>query len=460
MRRGPRGAVRAPLFALSLALHANLTSSLLHHLLATPVGDAISRNHATATAAAAGTAAGRRRRARPRPVWHFHGRVSPPGRGKSSRSPRCGVRSGPEVAAAAAADGENGGPDAAAAEGRSVGARRAIADPSPLTHDQLPEESIYLLDGTSMLFRAFYGRGAGGYLASNGATEVGAVLAMGIEFAQFINEVKPRYVAMAFDVGRETTFRRKLYPQYKAQRKPVPLDLTLQIPLAKALSEALGCRTFEMEGYEADDVMATLARQDARAGAWLGWWGRSVGLGVVVCSSDKDMCQLVRDRVHVMQPRRDGYTILGSEEVLAKFGVKPSALPDLFGLVGDVADNIPGVKGIGQKGGSRLLEKFETLEGVFAGLDGVGSMGIRGSKGLQALLSQPGIQEEAMLYREIATLDDEVPLDGIDAITSSTFLYRGASREAEGVMSALGFQAPLKMIQEGSKRPSARAPTV
>ncbi|CAM9949243.1 unnamed protein product, partial [Hapterophycus canaliculatus] len=149
---------------------------------------------------------------------------------------------------------------------------------------------------------------------------------------------------MAFDVGRETTFRRKLFPEYKAQRKPVPVELGLQIPLAKALSEALGCRTFAMEGFEADDVMATLAR-----------WGRSAGLGVVVCSCDKDMCQLVRDRVHVMQPRSNGYTILGAEEVVAKFGVKPAALPDLFGLVGDVADNIPGVKGIGQKGGSRLL---------------------------------------------------------------------------------------------------------
>eukprot|EP00903_Cladosiphon_okamuranus_P014557 g13503.t1 len=308
----------------------------------------------------------------------------------------------------------------------------------------LPEESIYILDGTSMLFRAFYGRGAGGYLASNGVTEVGAVLAMGIEFAQFINEVKPRYVAMAFDVKRETTFRRELYPEYKAHRKPVPVDLNHQIPLAKALSEALGCRTFSMEGYEADDVMATLAR-----------WGRSAGLGVVVCSSDKDMCQLVRDRVHVMQPRSDGYTVLGDEEVMSKFGVKPSALPDLFGLVGDVADNIPGVKGIGPKGGSRLLEKFGTLEGIFAGLEGVGSMQVRGSKSLQALLSQPGVEEEAMLYREIATLDDEVPLEGYDALTSSTFLYKGAAPEAEGVMSALGFHAPLRMIQEGSTRPAA-----
>lgn len=158
MRRGPRRAVRTPLFALSLALHANLTSSFLHHLLATPAG-AISRNHATATAAAAGTAAGRRRRARP--VWHVHGNVSPPGRGQSTTSTRCGARSGTEVAAAAAADRENGGLDAAAAEGPSA-ARLAMADPPPLTHNQLPEESIYLLDGTSMLFRAFYGRGAGG----------------------------------------------------------------------------------------------------------------------------------------------------------------------------------------------------------------------------------------------------------------------------------------------------------
>eukprot|EP00752_Nemacystus_decipiens_P009700 g8663.t1 len=316
----------------------------------------------------------------------------------------------------------------------SLASASAAGSPkTPLTHQQLPDESIYILDGTSMLFRAFYGRGAGGYLGSNGATEVGAVLAMGIEFAQFINEVKPRYIAMAFDVGRDTTFRRKLYPAYKAHRKPVPVDLNLQIPLAKALSEALGCRTFSMEGYEADDIMATLAR-----------WGRSVGLGVVVCSSDKDMCQLVRDRVHVMQPRSDGYTVLGDEEVISKFGVKPSSLPDLFGLVGDVADNIPGVKGIGQKGGSRLLNKFETLEGVFAGLEGVGSMGIRGSKGLQALLSQPGVEEKAMLYREIATLDDEVPLEGYDELTSSTFLYRGVAPQAEGVISTAAPASSMK----------------
>ncbi|CAM9254428.1 unnamed protein product, partial [Sphacelaria rigidula] len=244
---------------------------------------------------------------------------------------------------------------------------------------------------------------------------------------------------MAFDVGRDTTFRREIFPPYKAHRKPHPYDLTLQMPLAKALAEALGCQTFSLEGFEADDVMATLTR-----------WARSAGLGVVVCSSDKDMCQLVRDRVHVMLPRSNDYAILGDEEVKEKFGVKPRALPDLFGLVGDVADNIPGVKGIGLKGGSRLLERFGSLEGIFAGVENVGDLSIRGSKGLQELLSKPEIQEEAMLYREIATLHDEVPLDGADTLNSSLLRYRGVSPQAEGVMKALGFTAPLKMIQDGN----------
>ncbi|CAN0301290.1 unnamed protein product, partial [Discosporangium mesarthrocarpum] len=202
-----------------------------------------------------------------------------------------------------------------------------------LTHEEIPDETVYLLDGTSMLYRAFYAPSASGYLAADGATEVGALLAMGIEFARFINEVNPRYLAMAFDVDRDTTFRRDMFPPYKAQRVPHPEDLKLQVPLAKAMAEALGCRTFEMEGFEADDVIATLTR-----------WGRSVGLGVVVCSVDKDMWQLVRERVHVMGPRRGGYSIVGDEEVKARFGVRPSQLPDLMGLAGDAADNIPGLE--------------------------------------------------------------------------------------------------------------------
>ncbi|CAN0190906.1 unnamed protein product [Ascophyllum nodosum] len=260
---------------------------------------------------------------------------------------------------------------------------------------------------------------------------------MGIEFAQFINEVKPRYVAMAFDVGRDTTFRRDMFPPYKAQRKPIPEDLALQTPLARALCEALGCRTFTAPGFEADDVMATLAR-----------WARSVGLSVVICSEDKDMCQLVGDRMHVMYRRSNGYGVVGAEEVQAKFGVKPASLPDLFGLAGDASDNIPGVRGIGPKSGSRLLERFGNLEGIFEGVDGVGSLEIRGSKGLQELLRQPSIQEEAMLYREIATLHDQVPIEGVEDLSSNFLLYRGASPQAEGVMDALGFTAPLRMIQE------------
>ncbi|CAM9647425.1 unnamed protein product, partial [Phaeothamnion confervicola] len=166
-------------------------------------------------------------------------------------------------------------------------------DLPPLTPGDLPDETLYLLDGTAMMFRAFYGRGAGGYLAADGATEVGAVRAMGVELARFVTDVRPRYLAMAFDVGRDSTFRRAIFADYKAQRAAHPQGLLMQMPLAKAMVTALGCRYFELEGYEADDVMATLSR-----------WGRAAGLNIAVVSDDKDMCQLAADRVHIVTPGR------------------------------------------------------------------------------------------------------------------------------------------------------------
>ncbi|KAG5189704.1 5'-3' exonuclease [Tribonema minus] len=174
-----------------------------------------------------------------------------------------------------------------------VAAAPAAGGITEFKHTDVPDETLWVLDGTSMLFRAHFGKGSQSYLAADGATEVAAVLAMGIELAQFIEEVQPRYLAVAFDVDRNSTFRRQLMPTYKAHRPPHPRDLLLQLPLATALTKCLGCTCLSQRGYEADDVMATLAT-----------WGRSIGLSVVLVSEDKDMLQLVRERVHVMAPRR------------------------------------------------------------------------------------------------------------------------------------------------------------
>ncbi|CAM9873184.1 unnamed protein product [Chrysoparadoxa australica] len=305
------------------------------------------------------------------------------------------------------------------------------------THHQLPDETLYLLDGTAMMHRAFHGKGSGSYLAADGATEVAALKAMGIELAQFIAEVKPRYLAMAFDTDRNTTFRRVIMPSYKAQRPALPLDLELQLPLASKMASALGVKCYCMKGWEADDIMATLAR-----------WAREVHLNAVLVSDDKDMHQVIRDRVHVMTPKSRGHKLLGQAEVMQKYGLGPSVLTDLTGLTGDHADNIPGIKGIGAKAGYALIERFGTLDAVFKSLDQVGEMKIRGAKGIQQRLSEEGAYELASLCKTVATLSDEVPLEGLDRLKSSDLLYKGAAREAEGVLRALGFLAPLRLIQQ------------
>jgi len=256
---------------------------------------------------------------------------------------------------------------------RSITVQKFSTISKQFSHEKLPSETIYILDGTSLLFHAFYSRQHNeGYkniylskeytIAYNKRNDnniedednniaCGALTVMAINFARFIRNVKPKYVAVAFDTN-SNTFRRKLYPAYKAQREAPPPDLVPLFSIAPKLLETMGCRTFLQSGYEADDVMATLGR-----------WSRERGLNVVHVSNDKDMLQLIDTGVHVMNPFT--LDIQGPEEVIEKFGVPPESLIDLMTLMGDAADNIPGVKGIGPKIAAALIKHFGSVDNMY-----------------------------------------------------------------------------------------------
>lgn len=240
----------------------------------------------------------------------------------------------------------------------------------------LPDETLYIIDGTSMLFNSYYsqqhakeykdstfshefssqiGKNIDAtFPPSSSLVSCGAINVMLHQFARFIRDVKPRYLIAAFDAGK-TTFRHELYDNYKAQRAPAPADLVPLFAIAPQVLEYLGCKCFAKEGYEADDVMATIGR-----------WSREKGLNVVHVSTDKDMLQLIEPGVHVMTPW--SRELLGPEQVKSKFGVLPHLLVDLQSIMGDKADNVPGIYGIGLKTASVLLQKHQSIQNLYSNL--------------------------------------------------------------------------------------------
>jgi len=246
----------------------------------------------------------------------------------------------------------------------------------PFSVDDLPEETMFIIDGTALLYNAFYSREhqthyteaeftesvAKGILeglvegGESGGTEAatprcGALTAMCMIFARFVREVRPRYLAVAFDTSKPS-FRADLYPAYKATRKPPPADLVPLFDFAPRILSLFGARCFKLAKFEADDIMATLSK-----------WSRNRGLNVVHVSVDKDMLQLVEPGVHAMSIKKR--EVLGVREVTEKYGVSPERLTDFLSLVGDSADNIKGVPGIGPKSASALMGHFGDIRSLY-----------------------------------------------------------------------------------------------
>ncbi|MCX7046014.1 MAG: hypothetical protein NTX50_11090, partial [Candidatus Sumerlaeota bacterium] len=218
----------------------------------------------------------------------------------------------------------------------------------------MDEKKIYLVDGHSLLFKAYFGiRG----LTNPQGMPVNAIFGFAQTINRIIEEIKPEFLCVCFDLPGKT-FRNDIYPDYKAHRPPTPEDLDIQTPHAKRFVVVRGVRTAEKQNFESDDVMVTLARRAAAR-----------GFHAYILSSDKDLLQAIAPGITIVRMTKNNFEFINREEVIQSYGVPPEMIPDFQGLVGDSSDNIPGVPGIGEKTAPKLLAGFKSLEEMFAHLD-------------------------------------------------------------------------------------------
>ena len=244
----------------------------------------------------------------------------------------------------------------------------------------------FLIDGTACCYRAFYAIRA---LSTSSGRPTNAVFGVVKIVEALRGKEHPDYLAVAFDVGKPT-FRHRKFEQYKIQRKPMPDPLIAQIPVVKTVLSAYRIPMFESEGYEAEDVLATMARQIA-----------GNGVEVFLVTGDKDALQLVNHHVKVYNPQKEGL-ILDAAAVKARYGVEPAQVVDLMALMGDAIDNIPGVPGIGEKTASQLIQRFGSVDALYKCLDELQSSAQRSS--LETA------KDQVRLSRELAQIDANVPV--------------------------------------------------
>lgn len=216
---------------------------------------------------------------------------------------------------------------------------------------QSDKKELYLVDGSGFIFRAYYAMayGRGGQSMTNPeGVPVGAVFGFTNMLLKLLNDYHAPYLAVIFDAARKN-FRNDIYPEYKANRDDPPEDLIPQFPLVREATEAFDIPAIELEGYEADDLIAAYTRQ-----------ARAEGIDVVIVSSDKDLMQLVGNGVRILDPAKNIF--VGPDEVVKKFGVTPDKVIAVQALAGDSTDNIPGVPGIGVKTAAQLINEYEDLE--------------------------------------------------------------------------------------------------
>lgn len=283
---------------------------------------------------------------------------------------------------------------------------------------------IHLIDATGYLFRSYYAIRS---MASPDGTPTNGVYGMLQTFLRFLRTEAPRHAAAVFDAGPES-FRNEIFPEYKANRSEPPEDLVPQFDLALEVTRALGLPVFRQAGFEADDILGTLAE-----------FAKNRGHRVHIYSGDKDLAQLVDDRVHLLDLGRD--RLLDTEGVIEKFGVLPEQIPDYMGLVGDAIDNIPGVAGIGATTARKLLGARRTLEDVMADLDYIDELEIRGRKSVRRKLQDS--RERAFLSRELATIRRDVPM----TLRFEDLEWRGGVKEvAAPLFSSLGFERSIDRV--------------
>jgi DNA polymerase I len=304
------------------------------------------------------------------------------------------------------------------------------------------DDALYVLDGYSIIYRSYFAFIRNPLRNPRGENS-SAVFGFFRTLVSLFREYQPKHFVVVMD-SIAPTFRHEQYEEYKATRDKTPDDLHAQIPVIEKILEALQVPMLRVERYEADDVMATLARRC-----------RTAGVPCRVISGDKDLLQLVEEPVRVLRPGRDGIEELDRDGVFAGWGVWPEQIRDYLALIGDTSDNVPGVKGIGAKTATSLLETFGTLEEIYNRLDEVKSNSWK-----QKL--EDG-RENAWMSRDLVTLADEAPLPddiGVSGDGASFSLerldYAAAaplmlSQGMRSVVSDLGLDPDAYVPDEGSR---------
>lgn len=254
-------------------------------------------------------------------------------------------------------------------------------------------KKLLILDSNSILNRAFYGVR---YLSAKDGTPTNAIYGFLNILLKLIKEQEPDYICAAFDV-KAPTFRHKQYEGYKAQRKPMPEGLAAQMPLAKDVLRAMGVTILEKEGYEADDIIGTVARLCEES-----------EISCFIATGDKDDLQLASDKTKViLTVTKSGYNetiIYDDKAVKEKYHVTPTEFIDVKALMGDPSDNIPGVKGVGEKTAMSLIEKHHSIEYIYENIDDIGLKGAM----LQKMKDD---REMAFMSKELATINRNTPIE-------------------------------------------------
>ena len=253
---------------------------------------------------------------------------------------------------------------------------------------------LYLVDASVFIFRAYYSVPID--VVDPDGNPVNAVHGFARFLGDLLQKEKPRHIAVAFDESLEQSYRNEIYPAYKANREPAPLELKRQFALCREIVDAMEIAQYGSSRYEADDIIGTLA---ARA--------QAAGMPVTVVSRDKDLTQLISRADTYFDAIAD--VRYAYDDIEERFGVIPERMADFLALMGDAVDNIPGVPGVGRKTAATLLKHFHTLPGVFDNLDSIPKLKFRGSTFVAQTLREN--REAAFLSRQLTGIACDMPFE-------------------------------------------------
>lgn len=259
-------------------------------------------------------------------------------------------------------------------------------------------EKLIVIDGNSILNRAFYGIMGNKMLQTADGTYTNAVYGFLNILFRIIEDEEPTHLVVAFDV-KAPTKRHEMYKEYKGTRKGMPDELAVQMPIIKKVLEAMHIKVIEKPGYEADDILGTLSN-----------WGAQKGLKVILLTGDRDSFQLAQDNVIIRLPRtKQGKTEMedfDANKIMGIYQVTPAQMIEVKGLMGDTSDNIPGVPGIGEKTALNLIQKYHNIDQLYQAIEN-GDTEIKG-KQKEKLVEN---KELAYLSRKLGTIDKEAPIE-------------------------------------------------